>query len=455
MDTKDLNNKSVLILGAGKTGIASAFFLLNKAKEVLLSESKDEKEEIRNEIIKLKNQGVKVEFKKHSEDFAKKADLVIISPGISPQTEIVKKINSMRIPLISDIELASCFINKPIIAVTGTNGKTTTTALITHIINNSGKKAIACGNIGLPLIEVINDKEIDFYVLEISSFQIYYCKAFSPEIAVCLNITPDHLDWHGSFNNYFEAKKKLFLQQKKDSWAVLNLDNKLIKDFKPKNNVFYFSTSGQIAKKDIAYLEGGKLKIKYKNELTEILDRSDLKILGIHNIENILASIAVSKILDLENKNISNSLKSFQGVEHRLEFTKTVQGKEFYNDSKATNPEATVKAIEALSNCKGKKITLILGGRDKNTSLDEMTDVIKNNVTDVLLYGEARDRFNEELVKKGFVSIKTVNSLNDAIQESLKSKTEVVLFSPACSSFDMFKNYEERGRIFKELVSKL
>ena len=211
MDLKELSSKTVLILGAGNTGIASAYFLLNKAGSVLLSESQDEPLTSKDKIHHLKQAGVEVEFKKNSDAFLRKADLVIISPGISPQLEIVKKINSLKTPIISDIELAKNFITKPIIAVTGTNGKTTTTSLITHLINNSGKKAVACGNIGEPLIGVINkDKNnADYYVLEISSFQIFYSPTLSPDIAVCLNITSDHLDWHGNLNHYIETKKKI------------------------------------------------------------------------------------------------------------------------------------------------------------------------------------------------------------------------------------------------------
>ena len=215
MDLKELKKKNVLVLGAGKTGIACASFLLDKANKVLLSDNQEQSFNL---------PGVEVEFKKHSDEFINKADLIIISPGISPFSKIVKKINSLSIPIISEIELAKSFTNKPIIAVTGTNGKTTTTSLITHLINNSGKKAISCGNIGKPFIEVINHGlDVDFYVLEISSFQIFYSPTLSCNIAVCLNIAADHLDWHGNLDNYIETKKKLFLQQKSNSWAVLNI----------------------------------------------------------------------------------------------------------------------------------------------------------------------------------------------------------------------------------------
>lgn len=461
MDINDLKNKTVLVLGAGKTGIASANFLIDKASKVLLSESQDESSILQDKIKELKKAGVEFEFNKNSEEFLAKADLVVISPGISPLSNIVKKINSLNKPTISDIELAKSFIHKPIIGVTGTNGKTTTTSLITHLINSSGKKAISCGNIGRPLIEIVNEKikDIDYYVLEISSFQMFYSPSLSCDIAVCLNITADHLDWHGDFNHYVKTKEKLFLQQKINSWSVLNLQDKIINSFNIKNNKFYFSyalpTSSKLESYPyLAFFENDKLLLKEKNEINEIAKKTDLRILGSHNIENALASIIVAHLTKTNRKNINDGLKTFQGVEHRLEFVRKINNKSFYNDSKATNPEATIKAIEAFREVKETKITLILGGRDKKTSLNEMVKVIKNNVSEVILFGEAKGRFQEELTSNSYKELKIVKNLHEAIETSLKSKTDIVLFSPACSSFDMFKNYEERGNLFRELVSK-
>lgn len=453
----ELKKKNVLVLGTGKTGFASANFLIGKANKVFISDSQDPPVELKNKIEGLRKLGAEVEFKKNSDDFINKADLVIISPGISPNTEVAKKLFTRKIPVISDIELAKNYIKKPIIAVTGTNGKTTTTSLITHIINSSGKKAVSCGNIGKPVLEVINDKnEYDFYVAEISSFQIFYSPTLLCKVAICLNITPDHLDWHGSLEHYTETKKKLFQQQDSNSWAILNYCDEITKNITTKGKKFYFS-SKSLSKKEfdsldfIAFVEDDFLKFKYEDKITQILNKNKLNIVGDHNIENSLASIAASKVISIPDTEVSKALSSFEGVEHRLEFVRKLDNKEFYNDSKATNPEATIKAIEAF---KGKKITLILGGRDKNTALSEMIDIIKKNVSEVILFGEAKERFQKELTNNRYNDLRIVSNLNDAIQSSLISKTEVVLFSPACSSFDMFKNYEERGKIFKELVSK-
>lgn len=453
----DLSKKTVLILGAGKTGLASAFFLLGKAKEVLLSEGKSLSKEIEGKISLLKESGVETEFGQNSDLFINRADLVVISPGISPQTKIVKKICSKNIPIISDIELAGCFTKKPIIAITGTNGKTTTTNLIEHILNSSGKKAISCGNIGKPFIEVVNEN-VDYFVLEISSFQIYYSPTLSCKTAACLNITPDHLDWHIDFNDYIKTKEKLFLQQRKDSWSVLNHSDNLTKKFNPDTNRFYFSIQrpdNLESFQNFAFFENNILFIKNNSGVHKLIDKKELTIIGQHNVENALAASATTCIAGIKFEDIANGLKTFKGVEHRLEYVKEARNKTFYNDSKATNPEATIKAIEAVGNMKTKGITLILGGRDKKTSLNEMISAIKENINEVILFGEAKERFQEELNKNSFKKLTIVKDLSDAVTVSLKSNTDIVLFSPACASFDMFKNYEERGKIFKGLVNKL
>jgi len=421
----DLQNKRVLVLGAGKSGIASCRFLVGKAKEVFLSESKIVSEILKEEIGRLQDKGLKFEERKNSEEFLDSADLVIVSPGISPGSEIVKKLFVKNIPIISEVELASYFIKKPIIAVTGTNGKTTTTSLITHLINSSGtKKAIACGNIGLPMIEALNRNiDVDYYVLEISSYQMFHSPTLSPYIAIFMNLTPDHLDWHGGLENYIAAKRKLFSQQKYNSFSIFNYLDPIVKDTKTKGKLIYFSSSLKSRSdleglENIAFFDGESLNIKFENKISRIIDKNDLKILGLHNIENALASIAVLKILGIKDILLSSGLKSFMGVEHRIEFVDEIKGKKFYNDSKATNPEATIKAVEAFD--LDKKITLILGGRDKNTDITKMVDLIKKKVGEVILLGEAKGRFRSELEKKSYNKIKEVKNLE--ILKELKEK---------------------------------
>ena len=458
MNEVELSKKRVLILGAGKTGLSAANFLIEKAGKVLISEVSNLPKDYENKIINLKNKGVIFEFNKNSDAFLNQADLIVTSPGISPFTEVIKKINFLNIPVISDIELASYFIKKPIIAITGTNGKTTTTHLISNLITTAGKKAVSCGNIGKPILDVIS-QDAEYYVLEISSYQIYYSPTFSPATAVCLNITQDHLDWHKSFEHYLKSKEKLFLNQKNNSWAILNYSDNNVKNLNVKNNIFYFTSKNTDTNKfkTIAFVDNNFLKLKHEGNIYNLINKNDLKIIGTHNIENSLASSAVTCILGIQLDFIREGLRNFKGVEHRLELVRKVQNKEFYNDSKATNPESTVKAIEAIKeNKNNKSITLILGGRDKNTDLGEMIESINKNIQEIILLGEAKERFLNELRRVNFSKkIKLVNNINEAVLESLKSNTEIVLFSPACSSFDMFKNFEERGNVFKEIITKI
>ncbi|MBI1858331.1 MAG: UDP-N-acetylmuramoyl-L-alanine--D-glutamate ligase [Candidatus Melainabacteria bacterium] len=349
MNPKELSTKTVLILGAGKTGISAAQFLLDKANKILLSDAGNIDTIYEHEVSSLKKNGVEVETNKNSEGFLNQADLIIVSPGISPFTKIIQAAQAKNIPTVSDIELASYFTNKPLICITGTNGKTTTTSLITHILNKNNISTLCCGNIGTPIFNAIKSKkDFQYLVIEVSSYQIFYSPTLSAYISVCLNITPDHLDWHKSFDHYISSKKKLFDNQKKDSWAILNATDSILKNFHPKNNIFYFTTTADNLENydHIAFFEDSYLKIKYKNNIESIIHKDKLNIFGMHNIENTLASIAVSRILDI--KSVQDSLTSFQGVEHRLERTKSIGEKEFYNDSKATNPESTIKAIEAI-----------------------------------------------------------------------------------------------------------
>ena len=457
---KDLDKKTVLILGAGRTGLAAVNFLATKAKTILLSDSKSKPTDFDEKVKTIKN--IEFEFNKNSEEFINRADFVVISPGISPKSEIVKKLLQKGLKFVSDIELGSRFTKKPTIGITGTNGKTTTTSLVTHLINTSGQNAIACGNIGKPFLEALEEdnEKTNYFVLEISSFQIYYSPSLACQIAACLNITPDHLDWHIDFNDYVKTKEMLFKNQNDSKWAVLNFSDPLVKKFNTTAKKFFFSCN-PLTKEELnhldycAFYKDGDLFVKEGNTITKIINKKELKIIGSHNIENALAGIAVARIVNLTVEDIYNGLKSFSPVEHRLEFVRRNSNKVFYNDSKATNPEATIKAIEAIGEENSHSITLILGGRDKNTSLAEMVKAIKTHIKEVILFGEAKERFQTELKNSGFNDLIVVTNLQEALEKSLQSKTDTVLFSPACASFDMFKNYEERGRIFKEIVNKL
>ena len=382
----------------------------------------------------------------HSQEFIQNAYIAITSPGIPPHSEIFQRIQAENIQIISEVELAYQESRKPFIAITGTNGKTTTTALTAHILEEE-YKAQACGNIGNPPCDLI-ESDIDYFVCEMSSYQIATSHDFQAQIACWLNFTPDHLDWHGGLENYFEAKAKLFKTPQNPAFAIFNAtDKKLLKFSKTvKSEIFYF---GQEFKNNCCYIKNYGIYFKrHKNE-ERIIDLKDCPLVGEHNYQNIMCAVIVTKLVGMDNEKIKSAIKKFKSPEHRLEFVRAYQGIAFYNDSKATNPEAAIVAIKSFNDT---DVILIAGGRDKNTDLTEFCTEIKNRIKTVILIGEASKRFEKNLRKNGFDNIIFETTLENAIETSIKLKPQIVLLSPACASFDMFKSYEERGKIFKEYV---
>ncbi len=408
------SGRKALVLGQSKSGIAAAKLLAAQGWDVYLSEYAD--------VEPVQLDGVRVETGGHSDAFLEGAELVVTSPGIPPHSEILQKVNAAGIELISEIELAYRYGGEWI-AITGTNGKTTTTALVAHILGET-----PCGNYGLPPSELQTDR----YVCEVSSFQLEFSPTFAPKIAVWTNFAPDHLDWHGGLENYFNAKAGMF---KRAQYAMLNAADKSLADFKPAGKVFWFGVQDY---KDAIYF--GKEKI---------IDIKDCPIFGRHNYENIEAAIICAKIEGVPNEKIREKIMSFTPPEHRMEKCGK-QGKiSFYNDSKATNPEAAIVAIKAFQD---KDVVLIAGGRDKNTDLSGFCEAVKGHISNVVLIGEAAARFEQNLAASGFSNIKTAPTLQAAIDAAVSLNPDAVLLSPACASFDMFKSYEERGKVFKDYV---
>ncbi len=430
--------EKVLILGLSKSGISAAKLANKKGYDVFITEGNKPKEQYLNDIQDLKLLGIKIETNGHSDEFIENSSFAITSPGIPPKSEIFKKLNEKQIPIISEIEFAYQNTEIPFIAITGTNGKTTTTALVSHILSKK-YDAPVCGNIGVPPTSLVNEKH-DFLVCEVSSFQAEMTKDFTAKIACWTNFTPDHIDWHGGLENYFKAKAKLFLGKQTPEYSVLNaLDSKL-KEFgkECKNVVFFDDESGCYIKNESIY---------YKEE--EIIKLSECPLLGHHNYQNIMCGIIIAKLLGMNNDDIKERIISFKAPEHRLEKVREMDGITFYNDSKATNPEASIVAIDSFNNV---DVALILGGRDKNTDLTEMCNSINKHINTVLLIGEATERFEENLIKNGFSNIIKEGSMEQAIDKAISLKPDVVLLSPACASFDMFNSYEHRGEVFKEYV---
>ena len=431
-------SEKVLVLGLSKSGIAAAKAAIKTGSEVYISEGKEPKEEYLKEIDELKQLGIHVETGGHTDEFINGSSYAITSPGIPPMSEIFQKLRGKSIPIISEIEYAYRNTDIPFIVITGTNGKTTTTALVSHILSKN-YSAPVCGNIGVPPSALIDEKH-DFLVCEVSSFQAEMTEQFRAKIACWTNFTPDHINWHGNLENYFNAKAKLFLGSQTPEYSILNAQDKKLKEFaKECKNVVMFDDD-----KD-CYIKNNA--IYYRDE--EIITLTDCPLIGHHNHQNVMCGIAIAKLLGIKNEDIRERIMSFKAPNHRLEKVREMNGITFYNDSKATNPEASIVAIDSFNNV---DVALILGGRDKNTDLTEMCNSINKHINTVLLIGEATQRFEENLLKNGFSNIIKEPSMEEAIDKAISLKPDVVLLSPACASFDMFKSYEHRGDVFKEYV---
>ena len=439
-----LSNKKILILGFSVTGISAAKYFISKGADVYISESKAKDNINIEELESLENKGIKVEFSGHSDEFINNSELCILSPSIPPEAEILSRLKEKNIPYMSDIEYISKFDKDKMIVTTGTNGKTTTTALVSHVLSTKYNTPY-CGNIGVSPFEYL-DKNVDYYSIEASSYQLYYSETLAPKIGIFCNLTPDHILWHKTIENYFEAKAKMFRNMESSSHAILNYDDEYLRKLghEIKAHVHYFSMQDR-NKKDCAYFESNK--IYYNDE--EIIDVKDLKIVGAHNVQNAMCAIIAAKIIGMSNSEIKKALKTFKAIPHRLEFVRTIEGTDYYNDSKATNPEASIVAINSFKN---KKVVLIAGGRDKKTSLADFIKAVNEKISKVILIGEATQRFKKELSKSGYLNIVNSKTLEEAIDIASLDKPEVVLLSPACASFDMFENYEKRGDAFKEYV---
>lgn len=434
----DWNNKKVLILGFSVSGKAAAEYLAGKNCSVFITEKREEKPEDKADIEKLQNLGVKIEFGGHSQEFLSDVDLAVTSPSLPLDSELYLNLKNNGVEIISEPDIAYLDSKAPFIAITGTNGKTTTTALVSHILSTQ-LNAPACGNIGKPPVSLINDNP-DYFVCEISSYQAIHSKYLKPKIACWTNFTPDHITWHGSVENYFDAKAQLF---KAPEYAILNAkDEKLLEFSKTcSGKIFMFDkegANGSYIKNDAIYFNDEK-----------IIELKECSLVGHHNYQNIMCGVIIAKLVGITNENIKSAIMSFRAPEHRLEKVREFDGITFYNDSKATNPEAAIVAIDSFNN---KNVVLIAGGRDKLTDLTEFCDSVKSHITTVELIGEATDRFEKELKTNGFDNIIREQTLESAIDKAIELKPDVVLLSPACASFDMFSGYEERGTVFKNYV---
>ncbi|MEO6695576.1 MAG: UDP-N-acetylmuramoyl-L-alanine--D-glutamate ligase [Ignavibacteria bacterium] len=454
----DIKNSSFTVLGAGRSGIAIAKLLKYNGAEVFLSDE-HEREELKyfDEQIFIDG-GIKYELGKHS-DKVYESDVVIKSPGIAPENEVILKSKQLGKKIYSEIEAAYWFCKAPVIAITGTNGKTTTSVLTGEIFKNAGFDVKVCGNVGLAFSEVIPFlKEESIVVLEVSSYQLNDIKDFRPAVSVIMNITPDHIDWHGSFENYMNAKLNILKNQSETDITIINYDDdrlkKAVKDIKPEKA--FFSIEKNLTESDVkrgSFIKDDKIIYfdKEKSIEEEIMLVKDINIRGKHNLYNSLAAIISARAFEIRNEVLRNTLISFPGVEHRIEFVKVLHGISFYNDSKATNIDSLIVALESFE----KDLILIMGGREKGNDYTVIDKLISERVKVIIAIGETKDK-----ISKHFEKIKKVisaDSMEDAVIKAIESGKagDTVLLSPACKSFDMFENFEHRGEEFKKAVNRL
>ena len=438
--------KKVLVLGLSKSGMAAAKFAKKHGAIVYLSEGKYIEEENIGKIAELESLGIKVEHGGHSDEFITNAEVVITSPGIPPHSEVIQRIRKHNIPVISELELAYRECDIPFIIITGTNGKTTTTALTEHILAKA-LNVKACGNIGQPPCNIA-DEDLDYFVCEASSYQLEMSPSLKPFIAVWTNFTPDHIDWHQGLDNYFNAKAKVFKEPQAPKYSVLNAkDTKLLEFSKQADGeIFYFAKN---IGDNCCYIENNEIIYKKDGNSESIIKLTDCPLIGEHNYQNIMCAIICAKLTGISNEEIRSAITEFKAPAHRLEKIAQKEGITFYNDSKATNPEAAIVAINSFDNT---DVVLIAGGRDKNTDLTEFCESVKKHIKTVILIGEATDRFEQNLKANGFTNIIKEETMQSAIDKGIKLQPNVVLLSPACASFDMFTSYENRGEVFRDYV---
>ena len=448
-----MNNQKVLVFGSGISGIGATRLLEQVGREVILYDGNAslDAEKIKKQIGEQTK--TEVILGDLQEDVMKTLDLVVMSPGVPTDLPIVNKMRDMGIPIWGEIELAFTYGKGDVLAITGTNGKTTTTALLGEIMKNYKKSVYVVGNIGNPYTEVALDmSEESVAVAEVSSFQLETIHEFRPCVSAILNITPDHLNRHHTMEAYIEAKEDVAKNQTKDDTCVLNYEDEVLRKFGENVNaeVLYFSSQRKLDKG--IYLENGNIVYKDEEE-TVVCHVEELQLLGTHNYENVMAATAMAIAYGVPMDVIRKTIKAFAGVAHRIEFVCEKHGVAYYNDSKGTNPDAAIKAVEAMN----RKTLLIGGGYDKDSEYEEWIQSFDGKVKHLVLLGQTREKIAETAKKLGFENIIMVDSLEEAVATCAKlaEPGEAVLLSPACASWGMFKNYEERGDKFKEFVNAL
>jgi UDP-N-acetylmuramoylalanine--D-glutamate ligase len=448
----ELKNKRVLVVGLGKSGLAAAHFLKTLGARVTVSDARPAT--LIAELSELLDQGFMVEAGSHGLLTFRRQDLIVVSPGVPMSTPVLSQVRAMGAHIVGELELGAEYLKGEVVAVTGSNGKTTTTSLIGEILKAAGRPTLVGGNIGRPVTAMVEESTPESWsVLEVSSFQLETVETFKPRIALVLNITPDHLDRHGTFEAYAALKARVTEFQTAEDFLILNGEDKETQLIAAKTMAQVYWFSGRRPMKRGAFVHGESILFVPREgaKPEPVMPVAEIPLAGAHNVENVLAAVCAARLAGVESETIRAAVLAFKAVEHRLEFVREVAGVRYYNDSKATNVDATMKAVEAFAG----GIHLILGGKDKGSDYRVLEPFLRERVKTVITIGSAAEKIERQL--DGVVKIERAETLQRAVAFAHEAAVagDTVLLAPACASFDQFESYEQRGRVFKELVQGL
>ena len=448
----DLQKKKVLVVGMGRSGLSAARWLSEQGAEVVIGDIK-ERDKIDQECLKAALElGVKVETGAHREETFLHAEMIIVSPGVPHNIAPIEAAVKMGIPVIGEMELAARQFQTPIIAVTGTNGKSTAVSLLGEMIRASGAKVFVGGNIGTPLMDYVSgDRNADYVLVEVSSFQLDTMKEFCPVISLLLNISPDHLDRYTDYEAYVNSKLRIVMNQKAGQYAILNDDDKILRGFRPRGGVTVLRYGMEKGQERNAYIEGKSLLAGLPGDKLHHFDVGHFRLPGRHNLENLMGVVLAGLAAGLESGIIEAGIMSFRGLPHRMEFIGRVRGVDFYDDSKATNVDAALRSIESFD----RQVILIVGGRHKGGDYMPLVLAAKDRVKRAVIMGESKELMSRAF--KDTIPLILADDMEEAVSTAFREAegNDVVLLAPACSSFDMFTDYAHRGRVFREQVERL
>ena len=451
----NLKDKKVLVIGLAVTGVPLVKVLAELGANIIVNDMKEE-ENLTETLEELRGLDIKYILGKHPDSTKElgELDLVVVSPGVPLDIPFINQLRKEDINIIGEIELAYQLASAKIVAITGTNGKTTTTALTGEIFKNAGENTYVVGNIGVAAIsKALETGPKDFMIMEVSSFQLESTKSFHPRAAAILNLTPDHLNRHKTMESYLDTKFKIFDNQTSEDYAIINFDDNICREASLglKAKKIYFSRRKEL--EEGVFISEGNIVIKLDNKTHEVMSAKEVRIPGNHNIENALAATALAFTMGIKTSVIADTLRSFNGVEHRIEYVNSIEDVRFINDSKATNPDAAIKALEAVE----APIILLAGGMDKGNDFTDFIQAFNGKVKEMIVYGETAEKLYTTAMDMKFLTVQRVTDLEEAVKEAFNIAVagDSVLLSPACASWDMYKNFEERGKHFKNIVDNL